>query len=89
VSDALPQMPEPYRAGEFMHDALVHSADQLRAYAAAAVLQERERFPNLLPVIHWLERGCDPAEAAKELRVYQQMMSGPKSADKRRAKAAR
>lgn len=36
---------------------------------------ERERFPNLLPVIQWLERGCDPKEAAKELRIYQQMLA--------------
>ena len=27
--------------------------------------------PNLQPVIVWLERGCNPAEAAKELRIYQ------------------
>ena len=26
---------------------------------------------NLQPVIDWLERGCDPKEAAKELRIYQ------------------
>lgn len=25
---------------------------------------------NLLPVIQWLENGCDPKEAAKELRIY-------------------
>jgi hypothetical protein len=27
--------------------------------------------PSLQPVIDWLERGCDPKEAAKELRFYQ------------------
>lgn len=26
---------------------------------------------NLQPVIDWLEAGCDPAHAAKELRIYQ------------------
>ncbi len=26
---------------------------------------------NLTPVIQWLENGCDPMEAAKELRLYQ------------------
>lgn len=26
---------------------------------------------NLMPVITWLENGCDPKEAAKELRIYQ------------------
>ena len=31
---------------------------------------EREAFPNLEPVITWLESGCDPKEAAKELRIY-------------------
>ena len=29
---------------------------------------------NLQPVIDWLERGCDPMEAANELRVYQATM---------------
>lgn len=43
----------------------------------AAVAAERKTFPNLLPVIQWLENGCDPQEAAKELRAYQQMMNGP------------
>lgn len=27
--------------------------------------------PNLQPVIDWLEAGCDPLQAAKELRIYQ------------------
>ena len=31
---------------------------------------EREVFPDLMPVINWLENGCDPKEAAKELRLY-------------------
>ena len=31
---------------------------------------EREAFPNLTAVINWLENGCDPKEAAKELRLY-------------------
>lgn len=26
--------------------------------------------PSLWPVIRWLEGGCDPKEAAKELRLY-------------------
>lgn len=30
--------------------------------------------PNLEPVIAWLEAGCDPKEAAKELRMYQAVM---------------
>lgn len=32
---------------------------------------EPPSLPNLQPVIDWLERGCDPKEAAKELRFYQ------------------
>ena len=31
---------------------------------------ERGVFPDLMPVINWLENGCDPKEAAKELRLY-------------------
>ena len=44
----------------------------------AALDRARERFagggkvmPNLWPVINWLENGCDPKEAAKELRIYE------------------
>jgi len=28
---------------------------------------------DLMPVIQWLENGCDPKAAAKELRIYQEM----------------
>ena len=38
--------------------------------AAAAKAEEREAFPDLTAVINWLENGCDPKEAAKELRLY-------------------
>ena len=31
---------------------------------------ERKKWPNLDLVINWLENGCDPKEAAKELRLY-------------------
>ena len=31
---------------------------------------ERKQFPDLTAVITWLENGCDPKEAAKELRLY-------------------
>ena len=40
---------------------------QGKADGAAA---ERKAFPNLTAVINWLENGCDPKEAAKELRLY-------------------
>jgi ribosomal protein L17 len=36
-------------------------------------MTDRRPCPNLQPVIDWLERGCDPIEAAKELRIYQAM----------------
>ena len=36
----------------------------------AGAAAEREAFPNLTAVINWLENGCDPKEAAKELRLY-------------------
>lgn len=31
-------------------------------------------LPDLQPVIDWLEAGCDPKNAAKELRIYQSKM---------------
>ena len=31
-------------------------------------------LPDLNPVIHWLANGCDPKEAVKELRIYQERM---------------
>lgn len=40
--------------------------------ALAAAEHEREAFPDLGPVITWLENGCDPKEAAKELRLYKE-----------------
>ncbi len=64
-------------------DALLseYDAHPARLYTQAemdeAVEKERERFPNLVPVIAWLENGCDPKEAAKELRVYQHQIRTP------------
>jgi len=43
---------------------------ELRNAVAKAVRAERDTWPNLQPVIAWLENGCDPKEAAKELRSY-------------------
>lgn len=37
-------------------------------------MEERKLRPNLGPVINWLESGCDPKDAAKELRIYQERM---------------
>lgn len=33
--------------------------------------EERSSWPDLTCVIQWLEAGCDPKDAAKELRLYQ------------------
>ena len=44
--------------------------DKLERFAALIAQREREAFPNLEPVITWLENECDPREAAKELRLY-------------------
>ena len=65
-------LPEPYAVHELWGQNVdVYDARQMHAHAAQAVAAERARWPNLAPVIAWLENGCDPQEAAKELRVYQ------------------
>jgi hypothetical protein len=55
-----------------MFERAVESAykDLLEKAVAEAVAAERKKWPNLNPVITWLENGCDPKEAAKELRIY-------------------
>jgi hypothetical protein len=55
-----------------MFERAVESAykDLLEKAVAEAVAAERKEWPNLDPVITWLENGCDPKEAAKELRIY-------------------
>ena len=55
---------------------------------AKPVKQEPVACPNLQPVINWLENGCDPKEAVKELRIYQnQMKAAPVDAKAIRAEA--
>ena len=44
--------------------------EEIERFAALVAAAEREAFPNLTAVINWLENGCDPKEAAKELRLY-------------------
>ena len=44
--------------------------ENLERFAALVAAAERKEWPNLDPVITWLENGCDPKEAAKELRIY-------------------
>ena len=34
-----------------------------------------DRTPDLLPVIQWLEAGCDPKHAAAELRIYAERLA--------------
>jgi len=43
---------------------------QLERFAALVVAAEREAWPNLEPVINWLENGCNHKDAAAELRLY-------------------
>jgi hypothetical protein len=43
---------------------------RIERFAALVAAAERKEWPNLDPVITWLENGCDPKEAAKELRIY-------------------
>lgn len=57
--------------------------DGFDAALAEPVKQEPVAYLNLQPVINWLENGCDPKEAAKELRIYQEQMKAvPVSAPK-------
>lgn len=34
------------------------------------IATQKMYFPDLTPVITWLENGCNPLDAAKELRLY-------------------
>lgn len=45
--------------------------------------------PNLSAVIQWLENGCDPKEAAKELRLYQSAMESAMTANTHYAQKGR
>lgn len=42
----------------------------IERFAELVRADEREAFPRLQYVVDWLENGCDPKEAAKELRLY-------------------
>ena len=44
--------------------------EMLERFAELVRAEEREAFPRLQYVVDWLENGCDPKEAAKELRLY-------------------
>ena len=44
--------------------------ERLERFAALVASAERESWPNLECVASWIEGGCDPQEAAKELRLY-------------------
>lgn len=67
-------------AGFYFHDAgyapILHtvageySEACFERFAALVASAEREAWPNLECVASWIEGGCDPQEAAKELRLY-------------------
>jgi hypothetical protein len=61
--------------GEFIFFSQVFDSDvgiqtALTRFAELVAQHERQSWPNLSPVMNWLENGCDPQEAAKELRLY-------------------
>jgi len=58
------KMPYDFVTGEIVQ------IEKLERFAALVAAAEREAFPDLTAVINWLENGCDPKEAAKELRLY-------------------
>ena len=49
--------------------------DELEKFAKFVISTERKRWPKLHHVINWLENGCDPQEAAKELRLYEKLLN--------------
>ena len=58
------KMPYDFVTGEIVQ------IEKLERFAALVAAAKREAFPDLTSVINWLENGCDPKEAAKELRLY-------------------
>ena len=56
--------------GEVLENSHFFQTNKVERFAALVAAAEREEWPNLDPVITWLENGCDPKEAAKELRIY-------------------
>jgi hypothetical protein len=54
--------------------------ERLEAEIAALTAQQAQYIPNLIPVIAWLEKGCDVQWALKELRLYQQKLNAHQSA---------
>ena len=48
--------------------------DMITAAPATSLLASNQKaeMPSLYAVIQWLENGCDPKEAAKELRLYEE-----------------
>lgn len=49
------------------------------AYLIAASPRMYEAMPDLSAVISWLENGCDPKEAAKELLIYAKRIDSAKA----------
>jgi hypothetical protein len=52
----------------------IYAGDENTMLTTPQPSAEVERIPDLMPVILWLENGCDPKEAAKELRIYDEAM---------------
>lgn len=57
------RIPEFGPLSDFHHEVL-EAADVIDAFVAAT--------PDLSCTISWLENGCDPLMAAKELRIYRE-----------------
>lgn len=51
--------------------------NEVQAAIARASAPQQHAQPDLRCVIQWLGNGCDPLEAAKELRAYQKQMGLP------------
>lgn len=70
----------PYPRLEALHLAGATDYDALRDEAAQLRTAQAPALPDLMPVITWLENGCDPKEAAKELRIYRDRALSPQPA---------
>lgn len=64
------ELPNLTRFATLAADAAVKNAPDYKMGYADGAAAERNAFPRLDPVIQWLENGCDPKEAANELKLY-------------------
>ncbi|MFJ2989998.1 hypothetical protein ACIPF8_19200 [Collimonas sp. NPDC087041] len=70
----------PYPRAEALHLAGATDYDALRD-EVLRLRATKATQPDLMPVISWLENGCDPKEAAKELRIYRDRALAPSPAN--------